>query len=249
MRKKTLKTVKKKIILCARGLKPGHLTMETRSALRSCDAVFTSCLDEESSEFYKKTCPGVVFRFLPVAQDPEKMADKIVREILADDSCGTAAYLTYGNTRFLSGPVFSLDKKAREAGLEVFILDGVSSVDSIVNMMDLNKFALNGLRLVNLEPCAGNIALTPDMDTCFFLVWCLLGRRNRGSFKKFLADLKRVYGAQAPAYLINCASLSSIGGKIVKTRVSKLGRKILSSDGNTTLLIPSLPASSQHSAH
>ncbi|HAF94924.1 MAG: hypothetical protein A2021_07925 [Elusimicrobia bacterium GWF2_52_66] len=236
---KSNRCTNKRLILCSRGLKPGHLTVETMEVLKACDVLFSGCIDAQSSGFFSSLCPRV--RIKMVKGGPEEISEKVIEEISRDESCRTAVFMSYGNTRFLCGPVFQLEKKAKKAGIELFVMDGVSSVDSIVNMMNLNKFATDGLRLVDIDACLKcrkEIVITPGMDTCFFMFWRLLLEENKVRLEKFLRDVRKNYLPHALGYFLNCPSLCAEKGRIIKFRIADLPDNVHRSDKESTLFIP-----------
>ena len=225
--------MKKKLIIASYGLEPKHITLETLSALKKCSALFSHSLGAGSETLVSKLCPELrALKKMPQAG--------IARELKkAFSKHGTVGFLTYGNPFFLNFTAALLAREMSAIGVEVRVLPAVSSFDSIVNMLDLNKFSLKGLRLVDIAACMEDVALTPDMDTLFFMVGDL-NLKGNGKFRSvFLKELSSAYPAANPVFLINCPSIENSYGRIIATSIGSLARSFSGVDKATTMFIPS----------
>lgn len=225
--------MKKELIVCSFGLKPAHVTAETLSELRKCGAVFTHCLDEGTAGFLRPFCRE--FHFLR-ALKPEKMADRMISFL---SKGGKAAFVTYGNPLFLNATTRAVAARLRGAGVAVRVLDAVSSLDALVNALDLNRFSVGGLRLVDLSACDCLPEITPGMDTLFFMVSDLNLPDSARARPRFLSSLLAAYPPGHRAVLADCDNFRP--GRLVGSSVKRLAADIKKAGVATTLFIPAVP--------
>lgn len=224
--------MKKELIICSFGLKPSHVTAETLSELKKCGAVFTHCLDERTASFLRPFCREL--RFLR-ALGPEKIAERILSRL---SKGGRAAFVTYGNPLFLNASTRAVAARLRGAGVAVRVLEAVSSLDALVNALDLNRFSLAGLRLVDMSACDCLPEVTPGMDTLFFMASDLNLPGYAGARSRFLASLLAAYPPGHRAVLADCDNIRP--GRVMGSSVKRLGPDIKKAGVATTLFIPGI---------
>ena len=216
---------KRTLLLCAYGLRPGQVTLETLALLKSCDLVFSNCLDTTSAEHLKPYCKEL--RLVKGARW-EPLAKKVFAAFAGRDRI---AFLTYGNPFFLNPPACKLAAEAARRGIAFTVAEGVSSFDAIVNQLRLGQYAPAGLRLVNLgDGSEAPREHAPAMDTLFFSLWTLEAGKP-GLKKDFLRGLAAAYPPEHPALVIDHpgAVAATIGGLPAALKKAAL---------TTTLFVP-----------
>lgn len=228
-----MKTImKKELLICSFGLKPAHVTAETLSELKRCDAVFTHCLDEATAAFLRPFC-----RELHFLRDltPARIAARLMSYLSGG---GRAAFVTYGNPLFLNVTTRRVAARVEAAGAAVRVLEAVSSLDALVNALDLNRFSVAGLRLVDLSACDCLPAITPDMDTLFFMASDLNMPAYSRARPRFLAALLKAYPPGHRAVLADCDNFRP--GRLLESSVKGLAADIKKAGVATTLFVPAV---------
>jgi len=221
----------KTLILASYGLKPGQVTLETLAALKKCGAVFSHSLDGGKDDFIARSCAGFEsLRGLAGAGIAAKLK-------AAFHSHDTVGFVTYGNPFFLNATTDLIAAGMAAEKVRVRVLPAVSSFDSIVDLLDLNKFSLNGLRLVDTAACMDNMGFTPEMDTLFFVAGDLNLKGNAKYRAAFLKGLAAAYPGAHPVSVINCPSIENASGRLIRTTVAGLGRVFGKVDKATTILV------------
>jgi len=224
----------KRLVICSYGLEPKHITLETLSALKKCGAVFSHSLEGGAGDFIAQSCAK--FENLRGLDGPGIAAR--LKEAFAEHD--TVGFLTYGNPFFLNAATVRIKAGMAAAKVKVSVLPAVSSFDSIVNMLDLNKFSLAGLRLVDAAASMGDTRFTPEMDTLFFSVGVPTpgnGNKRRAAFLKGLAA---AYPGGHPVTVVNCPCIGDASGRRIKTTVSRLGGVFAKVDKVSTILVPAV---------
>ncbi|MDQ7773393.1 MAG: SAM-dependent methyltransferase [Elusimicrobiales bacterium] len=226
--------MKKELLICSFGLKPAHVTAETLSELKRCDAAYTHCLDEATAAFLRPFC-----RELHFLRDltPAKIAGRLISRLSRG---GRIAFVTYGNPLFLNVTTRRVASRVGAAGADVRVLEAVSSLDALVNALDLNRFSVGGLRLVDLSACDCLPEITPGMDTLFFMASDLNLPAYARARQRFLAALLAAYPPGHRAVLADCDNFRQ--GRLLESSVKKLGSDIRKAGVATTLFVPGLPA-------
>ncbi|MCX5784332.1 MAG: SAM-dependent methyltransferase [Elusimicrobia bacterium] len=225
---------RKTLYIFSYGIRPSQITLETLSALKKCDLVFSHSLEGGAGDFISGACKE--FRMLREL-DQRQTVNSVKKAFLTR---GTVGFLTYGNPFFLNATTALINMEMKRAGICVRVMPAVSSFDAIINLMDLNKYSASGLRLVELATVMEDVPLTPEMDTLFFVVGELNLKENDRHRERFFEKLKKTYpGAQA-AVLINCACIGDESGRLIKTSVARLKKAFGRADKVTTLFIPAV---------
>ncbi len=227
----------KTLIIASYGLQPKHVTLETLAVLKKCGIVFSHCLDRGGKDLLARSCA----RFEPLRG--LSLAETAGRVKKAFSSYDTVGFITYGNPFFLNATTALINKEMAAAGIAVAVLPAISSFDSIVNLLDLNKFSLNGLRLVDTAAAMEQMKFTPAMDTLFFVVGDLNLKGNEKYRAAFLKGLEENYPAKHPVTIINCPTIENDLGRLVKTSVSKFKTVFSKADLVSTILVPGVPPS------
>lgn len=217
------------------GLKAGHITFETLAALKTCRSVYTSMSDSRLNSFIGSFCRYIA---VDAAASPEATVEAALRQLKKGSPL---AFLTYGNPFFLNKPALLLREKALARGIKVQVLEGVSSIDSLFNMLLLAKDGGYDVRLVNVGEYDRGPRLQTGIDTLYFMVGGG-SERHAANIKKFLADLRKLYPADFPAALVNCPNAQLPAGRVVATTVGELGKDLARADKATTLFIRRLQA-------
>jgi uncharacterized protein YabN with tetrapyrrole methylase and pyrophosphatase domain len=222
----------KTLYIFSYGLRPSQITLETLSALKKCDLVFSHSLEGGAGDFISGACKE--FRMLRGLN--QRQIAGSVRQ--AFRTRGTVGFLTYGNPFFLNATTALINAEMKRAGVCVRVMPAVSSFDDIINLLDLNKYSTSGLRLVDAAVVMEDIPLTPEMDTLFFVIGVLNLKENSRHREKFFKKLSKIYpGAQA-AVLVNCACIGDESGRLIRTSVARLKKAFNKVDKVTTLFIP-----------
>jgi len=225
---------RKTLIIASYGLQPKHVTLETLAALKNCGIVFSHSLDLGGNDLIARSCA----RFESLrGLSLDETAARVKQAFSSHDTVG---FITYGNPYFLNATAALINREMAAAGIEVTVLPAISSFDSIVNLMDLNKFSLNGLRLVDIAACMKDMKFTPGMDTLFFVVGDL-NLKGNGKYKAaFLEGLAAAYPGKHPVSLINRPTIEDAAGRLVTTTVAKLKTVFSKVDKTSTILVPAL---------
>ncbi len=219
-------TPQKTLLLCSYGLRPGQITLETLALLKSCDTVFSNCLDLASADKFKPYCRELI---LIKGARRESLAKRI---FAAFPGRKKIAFLTYGNPFFLNQPACLLAEEAERRGITFEVAEGVSSFDGIVNQLRLGRYAPAGLRLVNLGDGRHGAprGCARAMDTLYFSVWAL--RAGKPALKKeFLRELRAAYDPKHPVFIINHPDST-------ETDLAGLPQELEGATLTTTLFIP-----------
>lgn len=221
----------KTLIVASFGLQPKHVTLETLAVLKKCGLVLSHCLDKGGRDLLARSCPNFEsLRGLSLSET----AAKVRKAFSAHDTVG---FITYGNPCFLNATTALINKEMAAAGIEVAVLPAVSSFDTIVNQLDLNKFSLNGLRLVDTAAAMKEMKFTPAMDTLFFVVGDLNLKGNEKYRAAFLKGLSENYPATHPVTVINCPTIEHEAGRLLETTISKFKTVFPQADLVSTILV------------
>lgn len=221
----------KTLVICSYGLEPKHITLETLAALKKCGAVFSHSLEGGTGDFIAQSCAEFVsLRGLSAPGITARL-----KKAFADHD--TVGFLTYGNPCFLNATTALIKAGMAAAGVKVSVLPAVSSFDSIVNLLDLNKFSLAGLRLADVAASMDKMRFTPELDTLFFVAGDLAPKRNNRFRASFLKGLAAAYPAGHPVIIINCPCIGNASGRLIKTAVSKLGGVFAKVDKASTIFV------------
>ncbi len=224
----------KRLVICSYGLEPKHITLETLSALKKCGAVFSHSLEGGTGDFIARSCAE--FESLRGLSAPGITAR--LKKAFADHD--TVGFLTYGNPCFLNATTALIKTGMAAAGVKVGVLPAVSSFDSIVNLLDLNKFSPAGLRLVDVAAPMDSMRFTPEMDTLFFVAGDLRPEGNNKYRESFLRGLAAAYPGAHPVKIVNCPCIGNASGRLIKTTVSRLGGVFGKVDKASTILVPAV---------
>lgn len=223
----------KKIYIFSYGLYPRQITLETLTALRECGEVYSHSLDAGLAGKFANLVPGL--RLTPCRQN--KAAGAVAAGLRKHSVVGL---LTYGNPLFLNRTAAELIKAAGKGRTKVRVFAGVSSIDAIINLFNLNPYSPRGLRLVDVGSCLRGPAFTPEMDTLFFVPYLLNAPGNSGSRTEFLRAAKKAYPASAAAWLADCASISCSKGKKLRGKISGLPALLKKLHERHTIFIPAV---------
>jgi hypothetical protein len=221
----------KRLVICSYGLEPKHITLETLAVLKKCGAVFSDSLEGGTGDFIAQSCAE--FENLRGLSAPGITAR--LKEAFAGHD--TVGFLTYGNPGFLNATTVLIKAGMAAARVKVSVLPAVSSFDSIVNLLDLNKFSLTGLRLVDVAASMDNMRFTPGMDTLFFVAGDLKTGKNYKYRVSFLKGLAAAYPGGHPVTIVNRPCIGNVSGWLIKTTVSGLGGVFSKVDKASTIFI------------
>ena len=224
----------KRLVICSYGLEPKHITLETLAALKKCGAVFSHSLEGGSGDFIAQSCAQ--FENLRGLDGPG-IAARLKEAFEEHDTVG---FLTYGNPFFLNAATVLIKAGMAAAKVKVSVLPAVSSFDSIVNLLDLNKFSLTGLRLVDAAASLAALLFTPEMDTLFFSAGVLGPGRGNKRRAEFLKGLAAAYPGGHPVSIVNCPCIGNASGRLIKTTVSRLGGVFAKVNNVSTILVPAV---------
>jgi precorrin-2 methylase len=224
----------KKLYIFSYGLYPGQVTLEALAAMKECGAVYTHCLDKSTAARFVKLAPGLK---LNSGLDRQATARAAAAALQKYDTVG---FLTYGNPLFLNQTAAEVMKAAAGRGARVTVFAGVSSFDALVNLFNLNKFSLSGLRLVDAAAAIDAPRFTPDMDTLVFVPDVLNLPANAAARKKFVAAARRAYPPAAPVLLADCASISASEARVIKGTVGALPALLKKVHERHTVFIPAV---------
>ncbi|MBI5743271.1 MAG: hypothetical protein HY952_01855 [Elusimicrobia bacterium] len=225
---------KKELIICSAGLKPGHMTLETLGALKTCAAVFTTLRSAPLHAFIRGLCPKII------TGGQGSPAETAAEALAALKKHSPLAFLTYGNPLVLNRPALEVCLKAEAAGVTVRVLEGISSVDSLMNFLRLSKDGGYDLRLVNIGEFDRHPRLDAGTDTLYFMAGGG-DSRHAGNLKAFLKELGALYPADFPAVLANCPDEMRPEGRLLNTTVGSLSKTLREADQATTLFVGRLP--------
>lgn len=224
----------KKLCIFSYGLYPEQITLETLAAMRECGEVYSHCLDAATARQFLRYAPGLK---LTSGLDRRATAEAAVRGLGVHDTVG---FLTYGNPLFLNQTAAELMAAARRKGVRVRVFAAISSFDALVNLFNLNKYADGSLRVADTATLIYKPLFTPGTDTLFFVPDVLNLPANAALKKKFVASAKKAYPPSAPAYLADCASISSREATVLKGRISALPALLAKLNERHTLYIPAV---------
>lgn len=222
---------RKTLIMASYGLQPKQVTLETLAGLKECGIVFSHCLDRGGNDLIARSCA----KFEPLrGLSLDETAARVKKAFSTHDTVG---FITYGNPFFLNATAAKINREMASAGVGVTVLPAVSSFDSIVNLMDLNKFSLAGLRLVDTAAAMKEMRFTPEMDTLFFVVGDLNLKGNEKYRESFLGGLIKAYPGAHSVRIINCPAIEDAAGRVVATTVSELKTVFSKADKASTILV------------
>ncbi|OGR65916.1 MAG: hypothetical protein A2X31_01040 [Elusimicrobia bacterium GWB2_63_22] len=224
----------KKLYVFSYGLYPEQITLETLAAMRECGEVYSHCLDAATARQFLRYAPGLK---LTAGLDRRATAEAAVRGLAAHDTVG---FLTYGNPLFLNQTAAELMAGARRRGALVKVFSAVSSFDALVNLFNLNEYADGSLRVADTATLIYAPVFTPGTDTLFFVPDVLNLPANAALRKKFVSAAKKAYPPSAPAYLADCASISSRKATVLKGKISALPALLSKLNERHTLYIPAV---------
>jgi hypothetical protein len=224
----------KRLYLFSYGLRPEHITLETLAAMRECGEVYSHCLDEATARRFRAYAPGLK---LTVGLDRRQTAEAAAKALERHDTVG---FLTYGNPLFLNQTAAEVLAAAARRKARVRVFAGVSSFDALVNLFGLNQYSDGSLRVADTATLVYAPVFTPGTDTLFFVPDVLNLPENAARRKKFVEAARRAYPASAPAYLADCASISSEKATVLKGRAGALGALLGKVNERHTLFIPAV---------
>lgn len=224
----------KKLYIFSYGLYPEQITLETLAAMRECGEVYSHCLDAATARQFLRYAPGLK---LTAGLDRRATAEAAVRGLAAHDTVG---FLTYGNPLFLNQTAAELMAGARRRGALVKVFSAVSSFDALVNLFNLNEYADGSLRVADTATLIYAPVFTPGTDTLFFVPDVLNLPVNAALKKKFVGAAQKAYPPSAPAYLADCASISSRKTTVLKGKISALPALLSKLNERHTLYIPAV---------
>lgn len=191
-------SMNKKLYLCGTGMRLGQLTLEACAALKNCERIFCVNLPKEVFQKFKEVFPR--------AEDgggclPSK------RPFSDKDAC--ARILSCLPAKKEAGVVFmghpllytlapQLTRHCRRRGVEYHIFPGVSSVDGVVAVLDSDLYS----SAFCVYGAAELLRRKPTLDCGASTILLNISRLS----KKTTAYLARFYGADHPAYLVECGT-------------------------------------------
>lgn len=224
----------KRLYLFSYGLRPEHITMETLAAMRECGEVYSHCLDAATARLFRRYAPGLK---LTAGLDRRQTAEAAVKGLERHDTVG---FLTYGNPLFLNQTAAEVLAAAARKKARVKVFAAVSSFDALVNLFGLNKYSDGSLRVADTATLVYAPLFTPGTDTLFFVPDVLNLPENAARRGKFTAAARKAYPAAAPAYLADCASISSGSASVMKGTVGGLAALLKKVNERHTLFIPAV---------
>lgn len=224
----------KKLYLFSYGLRPEHITLETLAAMRECGEVYSHCLDAATARLFLKYAPGIK---LTAGLDRRRTAEAAVKGLGRHDTVG---FLTYGNPLFLNQTAAEVLAAAARRKAAVKVFAAVSSFDALVNLFGLNKYSDGSLRVADTATLVYKPLFTPGTDTLFFVPDVLNLPENAARRRRFTAAARKAYPPSAPAYLADCASISSEKATVIKGRVGTLAALLEKVNERHTLFIPAV---------
>lgn len=213
------------------------MTLETAAALKTCGAVFTTLRSRALHARLSALCRKVI-------NGRSRSPGETVREVLGVlKTHSKAAFLTYGNPFFLNRAAVELRRAAEKKGIKVKVLEGVSSVDGLLNFLRVTDDRGYDLRLVNIGEFDRRPAITADTDTLYFMAGGPAGGRHAANVRAFLSALRRLYPPSFPVLLANCPDEMTPEGRLVPSTVGGLRKDLRRADLATTLFVGRLKGS------
>lgn len=224
----------KELILASFGLKVTHITVETLGAMKTCDKVFLSALDDISARPLANYFPDTVSLLHKPWQEQEKILLKFY------ETGRRAGVIHYGDPDFLCGLTGDLSHFCRVNSIKFTVLRAVSSLPPLLRLLDHERLSGPGVRLVCLKlknwPDIKR-TIDPDIPTFIFEPDALTGRQAARLRTAFLAELKKLYPADRMCALASAANLTEMQDAVIYCDIASLEKFLSRITPRTTLYI------------
>ena len=238
---------KGRVELCSYGLYPGQLTLETISALRRCDVVFSDALDKTSSRWMLKYCDDVriLSEMFPVSEGVkmEKVMRDRAQSVLTEAEKGRATgILVYGHPAFLCSVTEIVISECERRDIPYSVQAAVSSLNTVMSAVGQRMLPPAGLRLYSL--CTWDPESQPFHSRAAMLFFDLYAFDSRNS--GLLRD--RLLGAYPAAHkvsFVRCRNVESEESTVIETTIEKLPKTLSRVNLDVcTLFVPAAPGPS-----
>ncbi|HAN05271.1 MAG TPA: hypothetical protein DCW72_00050 [Elusimicrobia bacterium] len=188
----------KKLSIVSYGLvSPSQMTLESAGALRSCGIVYCKSADTSTAKIIRSM--GI-----PLAPFSGRDYPGMLKDVLEAFKKHTrVGVLTYGNPFFLSTQISDIIS-AVPPQVEVEVLPGISSFDTLINMFAMSALSGKGLFIADLNSFMTNPEFEPGPDIFFFAPFRLNAEGNAKFRAKFIKALSGKYARRFPVYLVKC---------------------------------------------
>lgn len=225
---------KKELIICSYGLYFSQFTLESLSAVKTCDMVFSHALDDETYKRLKKFARRVkIIKNLK----PDKTAQAVVSAFKEFDKI---CFLTYGNPMFLNATTDYLKRDAIKAGVNVSVLNAVSSFDSMISLIGLNKFSKHGIRILDIANNKTDVKFYTEMDTMVFMLGDLNIKGNEKYKNFFIKRIISSYPRFAKFFMIDAKAIAKNKDCIIQGTIGGFKKRINKANERTTLFLPAI---------
>lgn len=233
------------LVLCSYGLVPRHITMETIMELKSCDVVFPEALDSNTCKFIRQYCKRINIlesgRRLPGKADEDILrqhVDAVMRELSRGRRVGV---VTYGHPGFLCAITDELIKRCSERGFNYRIIDSISSINCVLNMVGLRTLFPAGIFMSSaIGWDRESVKFHPGLHNLIFDLVNLIREERREVLEAFVRAARKELPAGHNILLVEAPSMSDSAGKIVRTTPLKLKSTVEISTVKSTLYIPAI---------
>ena len=224
----------KEMVLGSFGLETTQITVETLGAMKKCDKVFLSALEEAEARRLSAYFPATE----SISRMPWEKQEKLLENFFR--SGNRAGVIHYGDPDFLCGLTFNLDKFCRERGIKFTVLRAVSSLPPLLRLLEQGNLGGRGVRLVCLRPDnwpAIKQSLDPDIPTFIFEPDALTAPKNATLRRDFLSAMSGKYPPERKCILTTVGNLRETGDTLIPCTVSTLGKNLSKITPRTTLYI------------
>lgn len=232
------------LVLCSYGLVPRHITMETIMELKSCDEVFSDALDEHTSEFLGQYCRKI--NAVKTARLKKKAGEDVLDKYagMVTDALARGrkvGVVTYGHPGFLCSIADRLIEKCESSGFNYRIIDSISSINCVLNMVGLRSLFPAGIFMSSAIGWAReSVKFHPGLHNLIFDLVNLIREERREVLEAFVRAARKELPAGHNILLVEAPSMSDSAGKIVRTTPLKLKSTVEISTDRSTLYIPAI---------
>gem|GEM_PF-5458950 len=224
----------RELVLGSFGLETAQITVETLGAMKKCEKVFLSAIDETEARRLSACFPAAE----SISRMPWEKQEKLLENFFRSGS--RAGVMHYGDPDFLCGLTFNLDKFCRARGIKFTILRAVSSLPPLLRLLSHGNLEGRGVRLVCLRPANWPVirkALDPDIPMFIFEPDALTVPKNAALQKDFLSTLSDKYPAGRKCVLATVGNLRDTEDTLITCTVANLSKALPELTQRTTLYI------------
>jgi len=226
------------LLMCSIGLKPGHITVRTLSALLKCDSVHMSAAEPGLLEMLKRK--GVKVVMMPAMEGHAVRVDRHADAIIEDAVSGRrTALLTYGHPVFLSAMWDNLLPKLRAKRIKFTIEEGVSSLDCLLRRAGIRSIPPEGIAILSaISIISGASARLPESGFFLFDAGALKAPARERRAERFFADLISRYDREHLCLALEVPCFQEPEGATLEFRLKDYRRALRGFNNRTTLYIP-----------